>query len=506
MSNKSKFIRDNNNNNTNRPETRFARNASNSTSGANGQWRARNQQQPTTNRSPYVPRISLNKVNELLVKQPDEIILALSDPRFDFKLYLNTDRMGEELLVKLLTVIEKAFQCNSFKAKLVSLISDILASKFFTAHVYAHLDRTIAGSYNVNFTTNVLKLCSTFLFLEPLAVDQLGPIRDRLEILVKIRIQDETLEQIWAEFVQLEAEAKNKKNRYRNQTFTNISNHDASEPPNDFTQMSIVPTLADIVSDQETFLRKNITNGAYKDVHHYLDVQFRLLREDFLQPLRHGVGELRKIVAEAKFKNNLIDKQGDLNKDVVKKIKRIESLNVYFDVRMSSCVASDFGIVYSMKLNTEKMKNINWEYSKRLIFGSLVCLSSDFFNKSCLVGVIAERDDKKLKKDGEIYIKFDQNNFVNNLPVLNESYIMLETSAFFEAYKHVLEALVSFQRHGEENFPFKENLVYCQNKDIPIPKYLTNTSVDFRFRLFYFLFYMHLILKMYWLNWISGPH
>ena len=57
---------------------------------------------------------------------------------------------------------------------------------------------------------------------------------------------------------------------------------------------------------------------------------------------------------------------------------------------------------------------------------------------------------------------------------------MLETSAFFESYKHVLEALVSFERLGEKNFPFKENLIHCQNTIIPIPKYLANAFVDFR--------------------------
>jgi hypothetical protein len=469
MHKNSRFKRDNNNNNIDRASPKASP-------------RAANKEQPAaSNRSPYVARISLNRINELLLKQPDEIILTLNDPKFDFEIYLKADRLSDELLTKLLTVIEIAYQCNSLKTKLVTLIDDILDSKFFSQHVYAQLERRIGGEYNLGFIITVLKLCTTFLFLEPLAVNKIGPIRDRIELLT-FRVREETLQQEWTEFSKLETEAKERRQRYSNQTFNNTLSHDTIEPPNDFTQMNIVPTLVDIVTDQETFLRKNITKGAYKSVHHYLDVQFRLLREDFLQPLRNGVRDLREIVAEARFKNILNDNKGELSKEVVKKIKHIESLNVYFDIRMSACITSDFGIVYSMKLNTEKMKNINWEYSKRLIFGSLVCLSSDFFSKSCLVGVIAERDEKKLKNDGEIYIKFDQNNYVNNLPVLNESYIMLETSAFFEAYKHVLEALVSFQRNAENDFPFKENLVDCENQDIPMPKYLTNTSVDFRLK------------------------
>lgn len=35
--------------------------------------------------------------------------------------------------------------------------------------------------------------------------------------------------------------------------------------------------------------RPSKTVGAFKDAHHYLDVHFRLLREDFLRPLRNGI-------------------------------------------------------------------------------------------------------------------------------------------------------------------------------------------------------------------------
>ena len=58
---------------------------------------------------------------------------------------------------------------------------------------------------------------------------------------------------------------------------------------------------------------------------------------------------------------------------------------------------------------------------------------------------------------------------------------MLEPSAFFESYKHVLKALVAFKHDGEENFPFRENLVLCQNKSMPVPKYLSNVDFDLRY-------------------------
>jgi hypothetical protein len=39
------------------------------------------------------------------------------------------------------------------------------------------------------------------------------------------------------------------------------------------------------------FLRRNKKEGKYLNLEHYLDVQFRLYREDFISPLRNAVKE-----------------------------------------------------------------------------------------------------------------------------------------------------------------------------------------------------------------------
>ena len=45
------------------------------------------------------------------------------------------------------------------------------------------------------------------------------------------------------------------------------------------------------MEDKPVYLRRNRDVGAFSSVNDYLDVQFRLLREDFLQPLREGIAE-----------------------------------------------------------------------------------------------------------------------------------------------------------------------------------------------------------------------
>ena len=63
-------------------------------------------------------------------------------------------------------------------------------------------------------------------------------------------------------------------------------------PPDDFRQIGIHPSAEDVLCAKRPFLRPNVIKGPYRDVNQYLDVQFRLLREDFLRPLRDGVQDI----------------------------------------------------------------------------------------------------------------------------------------------------------------------------------------------------------------------
>lgn len=61
-----------------------------------------------------------------------------------------------------------------------------------------------------------------------------------------------------------------------------------------FRQIGIIPSAIEINDRQNTFIRPNVISGQYSDVEHYLDIQFRLLREDFLCGLRNDINEYRQ--------------------------------------------------------------------------------------------------------------------------------------------------------------------------------------------------------------------
>ena len=371
--------------------------------------------------------------------------------------------------------LTRAFKCNSMSTNVIELLNPLSSSTYMQKHLYEALQRPLPnGEYNIDLIKNIMLICGCLMQKMPSKFKDIEIIKDKLELVVQLRIKNPELIEEFEKLMK-KPEKDIFKEEQRNYFYKNNVTIDHLEPPSSFTQLSIIPSLNDIRIDNEPFLRANITNGSYRSVEHYLDVQFRLLREDFMQPLRNSVNKLHQIMQGA----------DGLSKDLLNRIKAIESINIYFNVKMNSNLATNSGIVYSMSLTNNEISN--WEKSKKLMFGSLVCLSSDYFMNNCIIGIVCERDIKRLSAGGDIYIKFDQTNGQGgtnfmNLPQLNEIYMMIETAAYFESYKHVLEALVSFQHIGANIFPFKENLVFCQNKIIAPPDYLKNANIDFRYK------------------------
>ncbi|CAH2048442.1 unnamed protein product, partial [Iphiclides podalirius] len=63
----------------------------------------------------------------------------------------------------------------------------------------------------------------------------------------------------------------------------------SNKDPNNFKNLPIFPTKQDILGVNQVKIQPNIINGTYPSVEHYLDLQFKLLREDCFAPLREGI-------------------------------------------------------------------------------------------------------------------------------------------------------------------------------------------------------------------------
>ena len=172
-------------------------------------------------------------------------------------------------------------------------------------------------------------------------------------------------------------------------------------------------------------------------------------------------------------------------------LRQNKHIKVYA-VQIESSLLSHNGIIYSVRLPADIAATVKWERARRLMHGSLVCFSRDMFATEFLTGLVCMRDADMLRTEGRFMVKFnytdcffqgrDDTNIQFAVPEVETSYTMLETRAFFEPYRHVLQALVAFRqsRDYDLSFPFRDVLVYAQREAAQMPPdYLNNSFIDF---------------------------
>lgn len=230
------------------------------------------------------------------------------------------------------------------------------------------------------------------------------------------------------------------------------NHHNQPLPFGDFRRVVILPSVEEMERDQglklqQRAVRSNLVKGSYIDWNHYLDVHFRLLREDFVCPLREGLS----LHLEGQRKRNT-------------------NIRVYTGVRILEpvCLFSEIG--FQIKFDVTRFHRVNWDHSKRLIFGSLLCLSSDDF-KNIHFATVVQRTSNQLAK-GIVTIKFEDNTDGFRLDTSTD-FTMIESSAYFEAYRHVLKRL---QEINTDFMPFKEYLVESKTSKVVAPLYLQTSS------------------------------
>ena len=222
-------------------------------------------------------------------------------------------------------------------------------------------------------------------------------------------------------------------------------------PPENFRDCYILPQPHEINNHlYEPFLRPNLVSSDYLDPEHYLDVQFRLLREDFVGPLRDGIQSLNEPKPE---------------------------LTLYHGVRVLVPVCLFSGVGFQIQFDTvaSGLEQVRWEHSRKLIYGSLLCFSYDGF-RSVLFATVVSRNADDLK-DGQLVVKFEgvQSQDIAFAVHPSTEFLMVESSAYFEAYRHVLEGL---QEITSDQMPFRPYIVggHCFGQPIPTPVFLRHNS------------------------------
>lgn len=413
------------------------------------------------NRRPRPQFMGFKKLEEIHQMEPDQIVVGLCSEEAGFEKLLKSE-LSNDYVVLVIRVISKCcqttFQQN--KAKILARVCE----KDFTDQLIKYLNEiNLHDSYektrnkffwsgdNKNlFWKDLLEFFEAIINLIPnTAVDVLPKLLKQTVLTVTILESREGIpipDSVKANLEELQLKLTMCVDEREKKKTTKAKFMQDDDPPDDFRQISLYPMVHEITDrNEKVFLRANIIDGSYQDVDHYLDVHFRLLREDFVAPLRDGICQ-------------------HLSQQGTKERKRIFNVRFYEKVQFVGKYTVQDKVAVVIQLNMGKRK-IKLENTRRFMFGSLVCFTSNNF-QSVVFGTVVSRD-RKLIENNQIAIDLTNHNIS-----YEAQYTMVECNVYFEPYYNVLKAL---QIMTDAYFPLKRYIIDVEPEVHP-PKYLRELS------------------------------
>ncbi|CAM4958751.1 unnamed protein product [Rotaria socialis] len=409
------------------------------------------------------PSITFETLTKLRSKNPNEILAEMLHPDFQLRRFLNDNRMQRryDWINSMTILLEKIAQCIESRERIVMIFGQISQSRYLEG-VYDEIGETDLTTNQLRFTfiQSFLKVSNVFLSMIPHSAGGLTKIFERIELLfTKIEIKSPEYEETKAildEVLERMKEIKDRQQPKKQKTNHNMDYEDKNPPPDDYRQLNIVPDVKEILSGTATYLRKNIVDGVYDNPRQYLDIHFRLLREDFLGPLRDGIDQYLHNVEGKNF-----------------------NVRIYENVRSHGPrLTPRNGIVYDLRLDPKVASKIFWANSQRLMFGNLLVLSYNRFN-SCIFATVEDRSNIETNFTISVKVLERINRTEQTEGDLDEiafSHVltMVETTTYFEAYRPVLKALQSIDI--TKPFPLEPFLLKLTNEKIP-PDYIRRETV-----------------------------
>mmetsp|Transcript_72985 Transcript_72985/g.171074 ORF Transcript_72985/g.171074 Transcript_72985/m.171074 type:complete len:1555 (+) Transcript_72985:434-5098(+) len=217
-----------------------------------------------------------------------------------------------------------------------------------------------------------------------------------------------------------------------------------------YQEMPILPTSAEMIGHCAFEVQENMQT--YEKCVDYIQTHFMLLREDYIEPLRAGI----KLFMQGKHSP--------------------KDLHVYTGVKVVGVLSTWEGLVYRIELRREEIRRVNWEKSKQLMYGSLLCFSDDDF-KSLIWATVWRRDPTVVASKAQLDIRLPFDPWDDRLSPGKVFCCMENVTIYFEAYRHVLIAL---QNMRAADVPFQHTLLSPQPDPLP-PTYLKEETDMFHF-------------------------
>eukprot|EP01114_Cavostelium_apophysatum_P013928 TRINITY_DN3479_c0_g1_i5.p1 TRINITY_DN3479_c0_g1~~TRINITY_DN3479_c0_g1_i5.p1 ORF type:complete len:1573 (+),score=432.49 TRINITY_DN3479_c0_g1_i5:735-5453(+) len=223
-----------------------------------------------------------------------------------------------------------------------------------------------------------------------------------------------------------------------------------------FKQLAALPAENELgVKRTLVGLPKNDVERPWRSGLHYLRAHALLLREEMLGDILNGIASYRAGLHEE------------------------HDLPLYFNVRARKVTVLRSGaIAFQISFQTNR-KKMNWNTSKRLTIGSLLCLTPDQADvketfKTCIFATVADRELEDLNK-GILVIDFCREEDFEKFDA-SKRYLMVESPVYFLSLEPFYRGLL---RMDPQNIPFS-NVILDGADDPQPPQYLrVNALLDF---------------------------
>ncbi len=395
------------------------------------------------------------KLESLLSADPAEVVQELSSFGKGFESLLNEREIRRDLMALLIEVLAKVCDCTTSPHSVIRVLTIVVDVDFLSRNLSKYIYGMMTEqdhrylSKASDQIKSILKLMKSLVQRVKASIKDVQVVLTVIEASTKtlgrrgISLSEEThelLEELQTLSLHIQEEQSLRNTRQRR--------GQEGPPPNDFRRIPIFPSIDEINTDIEPYLRHNVVHGRYEDLNHYLDVQFRLLRQDFLEPLRLGIAQYLQLQADGGKKS------------------KVKDIRIYHDVSVHFPICTNEGITHRVSFDVTKFGKIRWQATKRLTFGSLVCLSNDDFKTVIVFATVANRKPEHLQT-GLVDLRFQDMGQLANIQS-SDKYIMAESSAYFEAYRHVLEGL---QEVRDNSLPLQRYIIDVSS-DVQPPQYL----------------------------------
>lgn len=406
----------------------------------------------------YVHRLSIHDLLKLSEDDPLVIVDTLKNDLKGFQESLNSCHKVRPTskgiyVAAVIRILNKVCQVTSHESANI-IIAEFLSERCsqFHALLKEHVLKVGYTSSEIEISA-ICKLFKSVLARQPTSAWHVLPIDDLVSASVGLH-NKRSIEELKAQRDRIRADIKQQKlleQKYKIQRQEVIQQeHFRNWDNSQYRTVSILPTIPEVLVHKGPFLRSNLINSCYDSWEHYYDVQFRLLREDFLAPLRRGI---HSYVSGARG-------------------RQLHDIIIYQDVSLVRPEFTRQGACFRIRLNTQKMR-MGWEQSKKLIFGSLLCFSNYDFKHSIYFATVVEREVEDMQKNGEIIVKFESN--VEMLAHCQSTrFVVAESRAYYEASSHILRSL---QLAETDTMPFMNYLIKNDCSKINPPAYLSDSTV-----------------------------